>query len=294
MTSVVSGADRDTRPLDDEIDVYGLTHPGLARKSNEDRFLIASLHKVMSVQHTNLVIDQLHNLTSASRGYLFLVADGVGGAAGGDRASETALRSVAEYVTNAMRFYYHHDPENGMRILGELQRSVLHVHEVVRSEHQGSATTLTMALVLWPMLFLVQVGDSRCYRLRQGKLEQLSRDQTMAQALIDSGALTPEDAEQTKWKHVLSSAVGGSEATPIASPHGCQWDDVLLICSDGLTKHVHDEGIESVLREEKSSEAACHALVKLALEGGGSDNVTVVVGRLRDRRGAEREESKPR
>ena len=294
MTSVVSGADRDTRPLDDEIDVYGLTHPGLTRKSNEDRFLIASLHKVMAVQHTNLVVDQLHNLTSASRSYLFLVADGVGGAKGGDRASETALREVAEYVTNAMRFYYHHDPVNSMRILGELQRSVMHVHDVVRSEHQGSATTLTMALVLWPILFLVQVGDSRCYRLRQGKLEQLSRDQTMAQALIDSGALTPEDAEQTKWKHVLSSAVGGSEATPIASPHGCQWDDVLLLCSDGLTKHVHDEGIESVLRQEKSSEAACHALVNLALEGGGSDNITVVVGRLRDRRSAERDDRSPR
>jgi protein phosphatase len=143
------------------------------------------------------------------------------------------------------------------------------------------ATTLTMVAVLWPHAFLVHVGDSRCYRLRDGKLELLSRDQTLAEALREDGTLTEPEADRSPLKHVLVSALGSAEATPQTSVQECRWEDVMLLCTDGLTKHVTDDEIAAVLRNIFSAEQACQDLVDLVLARGGSDNVTVVIGRLR-------------
>jgi protein phosphatase len=138
-----------------------------------------------------------------------------------------------------------------------------------------------MVAVLWPRAYLVQVGDSRCYRLRDGKLERISRDQTVAQELLDSGALTETEAHHSPFKSVLASAVGGKEAMPQTQASDCRWDDVMLLCSDGLTRHVTEDEIEVELQNTQSSEASCRRLIALALERGGEDNVTVVISRLR-------------
>jgi protein phosphatase len=130
----------------------------------------------------------------------------------------------------------------------------------------------------------VQVGDSRCYRLRDGALERMSQDQTMAQALVEQGALSPTDAEHSPLRNMLASALGGSEARPMTATTDIRWDDVMLMCTDGLTKHVSEAEIATELRATASAEATCHRLVDLALERGGTDNVTVVVSRLRPRR----------
>lgn len=273
------------QPHQADIDVFGLTHLGLTRAENQDHFLIASMQKALRVASTSLDPAAFDEISGGSRGYLFCVADGVG-SGDGRRASSTALRAIVQHVTAFSDLYAHFDHAEEERFVAELRGGVLHGHEVLRkqleSDHQksGLATTLTMVAVLWPHAYLVHVGDSRCYRLREGRLEQLTRDQTLAEALREDGALTGAEADRSPLKHVLVSALGSEEATPQASVHECRWDDVMLLCTDGLTKHVSDDEIAAALRGLASAEQACRDLVALALDRGGSDNVTVLVGRL--------------
>lgn len=272
-----------------DVDVFGLTHPGKIRKNNQDQFLIGSLHKLLRVHQTSLPDPDRASLVSESRGYIFLVADGVGGRPEGDVASGTALRTVAHYVTHLTDLYRRLDHDKEVAFLSELQESVTRSHEVLLAEaqrHDGEpwgATTLTMVAVLWPRAYLVQVGDSRCYRLRDGELERISKDQTMAQALLDAGAISPAEAEKSPLKNVLSSALGGREAMPQTAVADLAWEDVMLLCTDGLNKHVTDDEIRAELRGIESAEASCRRLIALTLERGGTDNVTVVIGRLRPR-----------
>ena len=277
----VAAHDTDMRPTRANVDVFGLTHVGHARAANEDHYLVASLHKTLQVESTSLPADQLDSFTSGSRGYLFLVADGVGGLAGGDRASGAAVRAVACYVTSATACWYDVGRDEDGALLRELQKAVLDAHEHLLDKESGTATTLTMVFIAWPRAYVVHVGDSRCYRLRDGRLELLTTDQTIAQAMVEAGVMTQADADRTEWKHVLSSALGGQEATPATFMTDCRWNDVMLLCTDGLTKHVTDEEIATALQREQTSEATCNGLVELALERGGTDNVTVVCGRLR-------------
>ncbi|HEX5387492.1 MAG TPA: protein phosphatase 2C domain-containing protein [Gemmatimonadales bacterium] len=283
MTSVAGGTPPGVRPLNADIDVFGLTHPGLVRPNNEDQFLIASLHKTMRVHSTSVPVDRLSGLTSESRGHLFVVADGVGGRPGGEHASGTALQAIAAYATNTLRLYYQHDPAPEGPFLSDLEAAVSEGHAAVLAEAAGTATTLTMILVRWPRAYLVHVGDSRCYRLREGKLEQMTKDQTMAQALVDAGVLPPDQVSESRWANVLSSALGAQEMRPAITSFDCRWEDVVMLCTDGLTKHVADDEIATQLRETRSAEQICRNLIELALARGGSDNVTVVAGRLKER-----------
>ncbi|HEY7027295.1 MAG TPA: protein phosphatase 2C domain-containing protein [Gemmatimonadales bacterium] len=293
MTTIHNSPVRRSRPMASDIDVFGLTHQGKVRKENQDQFLIASLHKTMQIQSTSLPPERLPELMSESRGFVFLVADGVGGMPGGQQASGTALSAIAHYVTHTMRLYYHHDPDEESKFLADLQESVLHSHSLVRAEgeadplREGMATTLTLVAVLWPRAYVVHVGDSRLYILRQGRLDQITKDQTMAQALVDAGVLDSANLDRSPFKSILSSAVGGSQATPMTMVTDVRWDDVMLLCTDGLTKHVTEAEIQQYLAEVHSAELICRKLVDLALERGGTDNVTVVAGRLKRNAGLE-------
>lgn len=277
------------RPTTAEVDCFGMTDAGRVRRRNDDHFLIASMHKLLRVHQTSLPDPAAMPLVSESRGFLFAVADGVGGRPGGDVASGTALRIVAQYVTHLMDLYNRIDPDKESVFLAELQRSVERSHHVLVSEGvrmeggRGGATTLTMVAAVWPRAYLVQVGDSRCYRLRNGALERMSQDQTMAQALVEQGALTPADAEHSPLRNLLASALGGTEARPMISATDIQWGDVMLICTDGLTKHVKESEIEAELRGTQSAQTSCRRLVDLTLERGATDNVTIVIARLPQR-----------
>jgi protein phosphatase len=112
-------------------------------------------------------------------------------------------------------------------------------------------------------------------------LRRVTKDQTLVQQLVDDGVVKQHEAEESPWKHILSSAIGGSTATPVTTKIDFQWGDVLLLCTDGLTQHVSEEEIEDRLNRLESAEQVGSDLVSLALQRGGSDNVTVVVGRLR-------------
>ena len=145
------------------------------------------------------------------------------------------------------------------------------------SGHMRFATTLTLWLGLWPHGYLLQVGDSRCYMYLDEKLTQISRDQTMAQELVDQGVLTQTKAHSTRWAHVLSSAIGGQQAAPTVTRVERSWGSILLLCSDGLTTMLEDARIAAHLRHDDTATGAAWALVEAANAAGGYDNTSVVV-----------------
>ncbi len=271
------------RPRDEDLDFFGITHPGKVRQDNQDHFLFATLHKTMRVGGTSLPNPELLELPSQRLASFGLVADGVGGRTGGETASRAALEAIAGYVTHAMHTFYTADPDNQQVFLDSLQEAARESHEAVvarareSGDQRGMATTLTAMIAMWPRLYVLHVGDSRCYRFRAGVAEQLTRDQTMAQDLVDSGVLPADRAPKSPFANVLSSSLGGATTLPLVIRSDLQAGDVILLCSDGLTKHVSAQRIAERLTDLKSSEQAARDLVDDALAGGGSDNVTVVV-----------------
>lgn len=273
------------RPQFSQIDVWGMTHPGKVRETNQDHFFTGALARgvwvdVTSIDERDRTVLQAERLAS-----LAMVADGVGSRKGGEEAARLAVQTLISTVSESFYeadFREPKDPEVFTRLLHE---AALDCHESLldKAEQEGGerrfATTLTLFLGLWPHAYLLQVGDSRCYILRDGELTQITRDQTMAQELVDSGALTRTKANETRWAHVLSSSIGGEQTAPVVTRVTRDWGNVILLCSDGLTKHVSDEVIQKRLEELTDARTACEQLVQDALDGGGSDNITVIVGR---------------
>jgi serine/threonine protein phosphatase PrpC len=273
------------KPLDDELDVYGLTHTGLVRRNNEDAFLLASIHKRVQIESTSLPDRQRLPFGDDRVAVLAMVADGVGGMDAGEEASALALETAMRYVSESMDCYYRVDAGEA-RFIEELQAAAMRAHQAVRDAHAAEgperrmATTLTLYMGVWPNYYLLQVGDSRYYSWREGVLTQVSRDQTMAQDLVDLGAMSPAAAQRGPLAHVLSSAIGGDQAAPVVTHLPADWRNVHLLCSDGLTKHVSDARIAERLAAMTSAQQVCEALLQDALDDGGSDNITIIVRRV--------------
>ena len=273
------------KPRYSDIDAWGLTHPGLVREENEDHFFVGSLSRGVVVDATSIASDPASVVEPERLASFAMVADGVGKGGGGEEASRSAVQALVQHVSLGFHDAYmaeSTDPEAFTRLLEDATLAC-HAYLQERSdEEQGArafATTLTLFLGLWPHAYLLQVGDSRCYVYRDGVLTQISRDQTMAQDLIDSGALTRQKAQATKWAHVLSSAIGGQQAEPVVSRIVRQWGTIVLLCSDGLTKHVSDERIAERLGSLTSARQTCEELLQDALNDGGTDNITIIIGR---------------
>jgi protein phosphatase len=282
------------RPRDDELDLFGLTHPGKVRKENQDHFLLATMHRQMMVHGTSLPDWEWLQRPSQRLATIMLVADGVGGGVGGGEASRLAAETVARYARGAMQCFHTAGTANEHEFHAALNAAALEAHEAVRTEAEGRgeaagqpgargfATTLTLAIAVWPWMYVVQVGDSRCYLFNNGVLTQITRDQTVAQDLVDQGVLPADRAADSPLSHVLASSIGGPTTLPEVSRvdierRGC----VVFLCSDGLTKHVENAEIGERMRTMHSSEQLCRDLLDLTLERGGSDNVTVLAARAR-------------
>ena len=276
------------RPTLAEVDVFGLTHPGLVRRTNADHFLVASLHRTLHVHATSLG-DGIGPQETESRGFLLLVADGVGGLAGAAEGSARAVASVAQHLLHATELRSQMAVANETDAVRSLREAVTGAHRALlratQEEGSASASTLTMFASFWPRAFVVHVGDSRAYRYRDGALERLTTDQTFAQMMVESGALTPAGAEASHLKHVLWSALGSQEVVPEVHTTDVTRRGVILLCTDGLTTHVNDDEIKAHLATCTSAEKTCRALLDLALSRGGRDNVTVVIARLRSGEG---------
>jgi len=272
------------KPRDDEIDVYGVSDRGKVRANNEDHFLLASVHRRVNILDTNL--SELDRLPLADQrlALMAMVADGVGGATGGERASAIALETASKYVVSALDCYDRSAAIDGS-MAPALQDAACKSHEAVlelaSAEGDGvrMATTLTLWMGVWPWYYLLQVGDSRYYLYRDGKLTQVTRDQTIAQELVDQGVFTRDIAERSQFKNVLSSAIGGESSLPVITRLRADWGNIHLLCTDGLTKHVSDEHIAQRLASMTSSKQVCEQLLQDALDAGGTDNITLIVGR---------------
>jgi protein phosphatase len=283
-TEQLALAPADRKPRDDEIDVHGLTHIGKVRKQNQDHFLLASIHKRVEVHRTSLPESHQGTFGDQRVAFVAMVADGVGGGEGGAEASATALENAMEYVASSMDCYYRSDAHEE-DFINALQDAAIKSHQAVvararRKNVEGKmATTLTLWMGVWPWIYLMQIGDSRYYVMSNGKLTQISRDQTVAQELLDKGVFTRADAARSQFANVLSSSLGGEQTVPVVTRIRSTWENINLLCSDGLTKHVSDERIAERLRTMQSARQVCEQLLQDALDGGGTDNITIIVGR---------------
>ena len=234
------------------VEAFGLSHPGLVRPTNEDAFLVAP------------------------DAGLFAVADGVGGNAAGEVASRMAVDTLRVELKGA------HRPG-----LPQLVSAVEHANARIYAATcidralSGMATTLTAVLVLGETIALAHVGDSRAYRLRARHLEQLSDDHTLVNALLRAGAITEEEAATSEKRNIISRAVGAEEQVEVdARLLAVEPGDTLVLASDGLHGVVSDEDIVAILRGEPDLTRAAVRLIERANDGGGPDNVTVVLVRI--------------
>jgi protein phosphatase len=254
------------------------------RETNQDHFLIGTLQQRLNIWSSS--ITELDHLPVAEDrlAALMMVADGVGGGQKGEEASQLAVEGLSQYITESVRCYYTSDTGDS-DFLRALEQGALRCHEslVERGKqdpaYEGMATTLTLFIGVWPWCYLLQVGDSRYYQYRQGELIQVSRDQTMAQELLDSGVFAKAVSDKSPLSHVLSSSIGGPQTAPVVKRLPNSWSTIHLLCSDGLTRHVSDDRISSALGSMTSAKQVCEQLLQEALDGGGRDNITVIVGR---------------
>jgi protein phosphatase len=269
-----------------EVAAHGVTHAGRVRPANEDQFLLAEMTKSLRVLRSSLAGRRTR--WGDERGYLFVVADGMGGHRAGEQASALALLTIEDFMLNTFKWFFHLRGNESQTVLRDFQAALRQAdlrvfEEAVRNpELRGMGTTLTMAYAVGRDLFVAHVGDSRAYLLRGDELTQLTHDHTLAEEMVRRGQLTPEQAAGSRLSHIITNAIGGPETGVRAELHKVRLEvgDRLLLCSDGLSGEVADERLAAVLREEADPEPACERLLAEALEHGGRDNITVLVARF--------------
>ena len=270
-------------------DLYiGATDVGRTRENNQDQFLVAQLRKSMLVTATSLPVEDPCHLYGNGEGRLMLLADGMGGHAAGEKASSLAINYLTDRLLNRVRWFFALDEVAEHEFLESLKSMLRETHDRIQEEGRlisnlkGMGTTLTMAYLVWPKLYVLHAGDSRCYLIRNEVVQRLTTDHTLARRMIESGGMKAEDEAGSRWSNVLWNVLGGkSEADLVAEVRSVtlQEGDEIMLCSDGLHRHVDDKKIIEVLRNHSTSKAACEAFIKIANDSGGDDNVTVIVAR---------------
>lgn len=282
-----------------KIDTFGMTDQGKVRRRNEDQFLIAGLNKSMRLHQSSLSIDDNETLFGGSQGQLLMVADGIGGHAGGDRASQLAVQTATTYILNTMPWFFRLNPGNDEEYREELVAALQSCQQTIAAESAahpedaGMGTTLTMGYLIWPKMYVMHVGDSRCYLQRGDKLRQITKDHTVKQQLIDAGINEEvEDDCAELWANTLWNSLGADgDTAPDVFRIDLQLGDSLLFCTDGLTKHVSDKTLQESLSGTDDAETVCRNLTHEANNEGGTDNITLVVVRFLDSEEALTEET---
>lgn len=268
---------RSPKPV--RVEVFGKTDLGRSREHNEDRFLVADLSRKAAS-----LLPEVRQHDIGPRGTLLVVADGMGGAAAGELASEMATDTIyahlvktwnAEEQATPQRFAYR------LKEAVEVANSSIHAHAKAHPEVRGMGTTTTAAGVLNDHLYLTQVGDSRAYLIRGGEAHQLTKDQSLMQRLVEAGELTEEEAAHSERRNIILQALGPDPKVKVDLTHQeVRRGDVLVLCSDGLSGQVKKEEIAKIVSATKDLSAVCDQLIALANERGGPDNITVVVARF--------------
>jgi protein phosphatase len=257
----------------------GKSDVGRSREHNEDSFLVADLTTGRSS-----LDGEFGEHEAGSRGTLFMVADGLGGAVSGEIASRMAVEIVLEEMRRRWSEADSTDPAlfaAALQSACETANARIHQHATSNREHRGMGTTATIAGMFRDRLYLVQVGDSRAYLIRGGEARQLTKDQSLMQRLVEAGELTEEEAEQSERRNIILQALGPESQVKIDLTHQpLRRGDALALCTDGLFGVVKKEEIAKALAEEESLEAGCDRLIDLANQRGGPDNITVVLARF--------------
>jgi protein phosphatase len=264
------------RPVVLPLDCAGATSIGLQRRANEDHFAVALLERSLEVASTSLdAPPQAHR----EIGLLMAVADGMGGHAAGRTASRIAVQTLIELVAGIAW------QRDGRRLCELLSQCFAEAERKLREEgqihpdRQHMGTTLSMALVRWPRMFLAHAGDSRCYLLRDSRLEVLTRDHTFATQLIERGVIDAEGAGRSPMRNVLINALGGNadDVRTDTSIHELREGDVVMLCTDGVSGQLPESRIAEILLSSSDPRSAAEKLVAAADEAGGSDNATAIV-----------------
>jgi PPM family protein phosphatase len=267
---------------------HGFTDRGRVRESNQDQFLIASPTAALWVQQSS---GQKTGVQYADVGsHLFVVADGMGGHAGGAEASALAISAVETSLLATLNWLLalrSSEHQASVDVLSELRFALQQAdarvcEEATRHpELHGMGTTLTVAYRYRSSLFVAHAGDSRCYLLRGATLFRLTQDHTLASDMVRKGVLQKEEDARSTLRHIITNVVGGPKAGVSVELHRAtlQPDDTILLCTDGLTGMLSDLQIASILRTYPEPRAACERLVQGANDAGGQDNVTVIVAR---------------
>jgi protein phosphatase len=280
---------RDTHSAPPDInDCYGLTDIGKRRERNEDQFLIADMIKPVSILHKLSSLGDARELRGSSNPNLLLVADGVGGHLGGEQASRLAMEAVVEYLHNQRTSLCCQEESRGEQIGEVLKSALAWAQQRIQSEVDVSpllsrmGTTLTLAYLDWPTAYIAHVGDSRAYLCRRHDMVQITQDQTIAQMLADAGAIEPDAVACHPFRNMLASLLccEPNQLTPCLYQIRLEPGDQLLLCTDGLTKHVSTWQIEAILDSTDSAAEACRDLIAAANTAGGTDNITVVLARF--------------
>jgi len=254
------------------LSVSGFTDVGMHRSGNEDAFLVADL----TTGNVGLGPDvQTHQV--GSRGTLLVVSDGMGGAVAGEIASELAVETIKESLMDMPGDFQAPDK---LRMAAEVANERIWSHARQNPELTGMGATLTAVLVHSTVAYIAQVGDSRAYLVRGERIKQLTKDQSLAQMLIDSGAISPDQAHSVP-QNVIMQALGTQPTVKVvmSAVQLCR-NDYLLLCSDGLSNKIVPDEITIRIRENEDLTALCRSLIETANERGGEDNITVVVGRF--------------
>ncbi len=266
-----------------DVEIVACTHPGKKRKRNEDHYAVIERKRSSKMLLSNLPNPDA--ATDCTKAYGLLVADGIGGAPFGDYASQFAIETIlhsANLATSWLMKYgdtdHHESTKRVSAYINRIQDAFKHQGETHPSMAK-MGTTLTVAYLLPPHVILSHVGDSRAYLFRDGIIHQLTRDQTLAQALIDGGL---EKDKVARFGHVLINSLGCGLSTVDADVHhiDVQPGDRLLLCSDGLTDMVNTDSIAKTLGSTKLPEI-CDRLIGQAMDGGGKDNITVIVAEFK-------------
>jgi protein phosphatase len=261
------------------VEVFGKTDLGRTRDHNEDRFLVADLTRKAAS-----LLPEVRQHDIGARGTLFVVADGMGGAAAGELASEMATATIYDHL---VRTWIAEDEPTPQRFAYRLKEAVevanasIHAHAKAHPEVRGMGTTTTAAGVLNDHLYLTQVGDSRAYLIRGGLAHQITKDQSLMQRLVEAGELTEEEAAQSERRNIILQALGPDPKVKVDLTHQeVRRGDLLVLCSDGLSGQVKKDEIGKIVTQAKDLSAACEQLIALANERGGPDNITVVIARF--------------
>jgi len=265
---------------------FGMTDRGQVLPSNEDHFLIADLTRTLHVRQTSL--KQEESQSARNRGHVFIVADGMGGHAGGEVASALSLLSIESFLLNSLKRFSTLKCSEEVNVLNEFEDAVheadarLFEEAMQHPELMGMGTTLTMGFALRRCLFVAHAGDSRCYLSSAGQLRQVTHDHTVVAEMVRQGLLSKEEASHHSYRNIVTNVLGGHERGVHVEVQrlDLQSGDIVLLCSDGLSGMVADEQIAAILQNDRDPERACRRLIAAANEGGGKDNITAIVARF--------------